>query len=289
MDIVKCYCSTCKNVTNHERLFVKDVTGYYEDVGIETSTKYSVVQCLGCEAVQFHKEYQDSDMLYFIDENTVEPYSDVKVYPNHKEKIAPIDMVIFLPPSIQVLYEESNYCLNNGQLLLAAVGYRAVVEAICKDAGVTGKALETKINNLAKAHIITAKDRDHLHAIRFMGNDAVHEFVRFPEQEIVIVARIVNTILTSLYVIEKEVKSLRAKPVKTYKEFEQILDSALCNHPQNSIVTLQNLIRDERRIIKEDLPNFEVELQQNIISGVYTKLRMCPAPASGCKQQYQVL
>ncbi|WP_295728108.1 DUF4145 domain-containing protein [uncultured Muribaculum sp.] len=216
---------------------------------------------MGCNGLQFHKEdIDESDFEYFGDGN-IQPNPRVTTYPRQRHKVAPIGHTWDLPPIVRGLYKETMACLNNGRLQLAAVGFRAIIEAICRDAEVAGKNLETMINHLAKAHIITAKDREHLHAIRFMGNDSIHSLKKYREEEVVIVAHIVNAILTSLYILTKEVENLDMKPISRYPEFETILNESVAKRSVGEIDILRNFIKHDRRILSEDIPKFEAELQ----------------------------
>ena len=51
----------------------------------------------------------------------------------------PIGNTWELPELVRGLYVETMDCLNNSRLQLAAAGFRAIIEAICRDAKVTGK------------------------------------------------------------------------------------------------------------------------------------------------------
>ena len=62
----KCYCPVCGQVTNHAVLFSAKEHSDDDDYWWEST--YSVVKCLGCESIQFHKED--------IDESNFEYYGD---------------------------------------------------------------------------------------------------------------------------------------------------------------------------------------------------------------------
>lgn len=95
-------------------------------------------------------------------------------YPFHQQIAKGLTDLWSVPENISAAYKETLTALNNKCFLLAAAGFRMVIEAVCKENNVQGKSLETKINNLAKDGIIIKHDRDRLHSIRFMGNDSVH-------------------------------------------------------------------------------------------------------------------
>ncbi len=63
---MKCYCPVCEQVTNHEILF--SIKEHSNDDDYWCESTYSIVKCLGCEGIQFHKED--------IDESNFEYYGD---------------------------------------------------------------------------------------------------------------------------------------------------------------------------------------------------------------------
>lgn len=284
--VLRCYCPQCKLETNH--LILHNTEKSSDDENYWWKTTYSVVKCMGCDNVQFHMETLDESNMDYNEFGEVDIVPVVKTYPHQRAVVVPIADIWYIPEVVRGLYVETMDCLNHGHLQLAAAGFRAIIEAICRDEKVQGRNLETMINNLAKAHIITAKDRDHLHAIRFMGNDSIHSLKKYSKEEVKIVAHIVNAVLTSLYLIASEVRNLDVKPISTYERFEEVLNESLGNHKVGEIGTLRNFIRHDRRIISEDVPKFESILKSRITDGKYVKLSLCAAPKEGRPQQYKI-
>lgn len=283
---IRCYCDMCDRETNHAILHSEERSS--EEPEFWWHTTYSIVKCLGCDNIQFHEEHEDETTYYYDDNEgmVIEPV--ISVYPRPQKKVKPIRNIWGMPHEVASLYNETINCLNNGGRQLAAAGFRAIIETICLNVKIEGKTLEAKINNLAKAHIITAADRDNLHAIRFIGNDSIHGIKKYSESEVIIVAHIVNTILTSLYLIAQEVEKLDVVPIKKYSEFEEILIERLKDYSTDNIDILKNIIGPERRIIREDIPKFESMLQKRISDGKFTKLSLCSPPAPGHRQQYKI-
>jgi len=59
--------------------------------------------------------------------------------------------------------------------VLAGVGLRALIEAVCRDQGINGGNLEALIGGLATNGILSKAQADILHTHRFLGNAAAHE------------------------------------------------------------------------------------------------------------------
>ena len=187
------------------------------------------------------------------------------------------------------LYAETMDCLNRGNLILAAAGFRGLIEAICIDNNISGKDLSAKITNLWKQHIVTTKDKNNLHAVRFIGNDSIHGKQRYSEHELIVVANIINTILTSLYVIDTQVRNLKQLPINSFDNFLNVLNKRIEELGSiGKVDTLKNLVKHERRILQESLPEFEAELIKRIKDGSFTRLSLCPKKDDTLIQHYKI-
>lgn len=281
-----CYCPQCKNNTHHSILAREEMSADSNSDFWWKST-FSIVKCLGCHNIQFHKEDVDESLFDYDEDGNQFLSSEVKTYPWRKDLVEPIKSWE-IPSEISLIYKETMDCLNNSSFQLAAAGFRAVIERFCRYEKIDGKELNTMINNLVKKHIITKQDRDNLHAIRLMGNDTIHGLKQYSEREVVIVAHIVNAMLTGKYIIAEEVKYLDVIPVKSVSEFIEVLDKELATRKVGTVDVIRNFVKHERRIISEDISEFEKQLQEKIKDGSYTKLSLCSIPAQGCHQQYKV-
>lgn len=285
-ETIKSYCRVCDRKTNH-KVLAQEVE-LSDDPEFWWRTEYSIVRCCGCNSISFHRETFDESNVDYNEYGEEVLIPMVNVYPDDKLLVKKIS-VWDLPDEVRQVYSETIDCINSRNFILAGAGCRAVIEAICKQQGIPGSQLETKINNLAKSHIITAKDRDHLHAIRFMGNDSIHDAKKFEEKELIIVAKILNTILTSLYLIHQEFEKLKEKPITTFTAFKKELDARLAERTSGEIDNLQGLIKRSRKIIREDLAGFETQLIAEINSGTYTKLSLIAPARAGGPQKYKIV
>lgn len=248
-----------------------------------------MVQCCGCDHVSFDVETVDETNVEYNPDGVEQYYSVHQSYPIKEGFFEPVAYTWNFPSSVYSIYKETVSAINNECWLLAAVGFRAVIEAICNDKAVTGKNLEQKINGLKKAGHITEADRNRFHSVRFLGNDSIHE-IKAPKREaLVTVLQIINGILTNLYVFDEEVRNNLECPISSIAEFISKLDDGLDSHSVGDVDILRNLLPENcRQLIKEDLPKFETELKQKITDGSYTKLSLCPPPTIGRNQQYKV-
>jgi hypothetical protein len=79
-----------------------------------------------------------------------------------------------VPEHIGAAADEAHRCLSIGANRAAVAMARAVVEASAKDHKVTSGNLRTKIDELAKAGVISESMKDAANEIRFAGNGAAH-------------------------------------------------------------------------------------------------------------------
>lgn len=285
----KFYCSVCGHVTHHNVLGEKGVSADSNDDFWWHQT-YRIVQCCGCDHVSFNLESVDESMVRYDDIDGSEVlYSEYTSYPVAEGNIKPIEFTWNFPKTIYSIYYETLTALNEKCYFLAGAGFRMIIEAICKDKQIKFKNLEAQINGLRKQGIISEADRDRLHTIRFVGNDSVHVTKSPTKEDLNLVLEIINGILFNLYVIEDKIKDKLEKPIQTYNDFEALLLEGLASYEIGHVDILRNLLPENRRIIKEDISDFEAQLKQNIDDGKFTKLELCPTPPEGRRQQYKIV
>lgn len=285
---IKCYCSKCNQHTHHIVL-ASHHNGSEPDADFWWQEEYRMVKCCGCDLVSFDIETVDESMVDYdpIDGSEV-MVSQHRSFPVKEGLIECIENTWDFPCDIYGIYHETITAINEGCYRLAAAGFRATIEAICKDKNIQFKNLEAKINGLKKAGIITEADRNRLHTVRFMGNDAVHQISAPTRESLLLVLDIINGVLSNLYVIDDKMKGKLECPIKTIEEFLELLNQGIAMRSVGDIDILKNLLPENRRLIKEDRSKFEVELQSKINNGEYNKLSLCPPPPPNRNQQYKI-
>ncbi|MFJ2477189.1 DUF4145 domain-containing protein [Streptomyces sp. NPDC087659] len=111
------------------------------------------------------------------------------------------------PEMVRALYADASRAENAGSFRLAGVGYRAVVEEICKDQGATQYNLQGKIQELA-GRGLPQDVVDAMHEARVVGNDSVHHNVEYAADEIADLALLIEEAVKILYVQPAERKRL---------------------------------------------------------------------------------
>lgn len=125
----------------------------------------------------------NGEMEYFEDSDVYPPYLGIG------EELKGIHQI---PETIRKLYKETIDALKVDSLILAAAGFRAIIEAICNYLKINKANLESRINLLFEGVHLTKNESRRLHSVRFLGNNALHETEAPKQEQLGILLRIIN-------------------------------------------------------------------------------------------------
>ena len=238
------YCIKCKQQTNH------DIEGSHErehdPYEYHRMIEHSVVKCKGCNTVSFRKVFHDYEGAYPEENDQWVVPTEIETFP--KAQKGNLDTTQ-LPSIVESIYQETCNAYRDGALTLAGIGFRATIEAICNDQGITGKELSTRINNLASKGLISKKDSTRLHSIRFMGNDAAHDIKKPSEKSLQAALIIVEHLITTVYIIDRESAGKLDEIIEDYSKFEVLLDKKLEEFSTGDEYPLAKFLGKETRLI----------------------------------------
>jgi hypothetical protein len=150
----------------------------------------------------------NSEDCYQISENEWEHAVLEKLYPPRLEGRKGLgDDTMYLPVKVRPIYEETLTALSVQAPILAAIGLRALVEAVCKEKEAKGGDLFNKIDSLVEQRILTPTGASILHKIRTLGNSAAHEAKPHSERQLALAMDIVEHMLKDVYVLPKQAES----------------------------------------------------------------------------------
>lgn len=266
---IKSYCRDCCKKTNHN-ILSEHTDVYREEYSCDIS--YQILQCLGCDTKSFRNVFYDLEAAYPTDENNWEVPEEVTVYPKAVEGHKEIKNLWDLPDIVRTIYSEVLTALRENSKVLAGLGLRAVVEAVCNDLTIPGRNLEVRINKLVSSGYISKNDAERLHGIRFMGNDAAHD-IKTPKSTTLSVAlQIVEHLIASVYILENQANGNIESTVSRYEIFESLLSEKLKNFSSGDEYPIAKYLGKDVRRVKESISKLEQELMSKIESGEYTKL-----------------
>lgn len=110
---------------------------------------------------------------------------------------------IHLPAQIRAIYSETIEAIANQSPVLAGIGLRALVEAVCKEKGAPGENLFKQINSLQADGTLSKGSTTILHQIRTLGNDAAHESKAHSASQLSLAMDIIENLLKEVYIHPK--------------------------------------------------------------------------------------
>ncbi len=266
------YCVSCRRETKHSILFTKEESSS-RDEDFHWSTEYQIIECNGCSSIQFREIYSHEEMVNYDEEGNEYSYNSIKCHPPYLLDHNLISNYYYIPERIRTVYLETIETFKSKSFLLAGVGFRAIIEAICIEEGIKGGNLEQKISNLLKKKLITEKESNRLHSIRFLGNDSIHDMVVPSDKKLYIVLGIVEHLLKNLYLIDKEAKSELDTIIDNYKDFIELVWFKVTSLKVGDEKTLKEILeKNTRRIDTANLLLFSQNLIQDINSNKITWL-----------------
>ncbi|HJS09406.1 MAG TPA: DUF4145 domain-containing protein [Pirellulales bacterium] len=192
-------------------------------------------------------------------------------YPNaivgHRE----LEYLHVAPRVIQQIYRQSVTAYAGEAYILAGIGLRATIEAVCNHLEISGNSLERRIDQLFKGGYISNSDKGRLHAIRFLGNDAAHEIKQPKRSDLRVALEIVEHLINSVFILEHRANGLDVL-VDTYEKFVALLKKCASEFDSDKPATLAALLGRHKRRAGNELASFEKRVSEEIESGALTFL-----------------
>jgi len=204
------------------------------------------------------------------------------LYPRALSSHKPLQNLHYVPPVIRKVYDQSITALSEEAKILASIGLRACVEAVCNHLNISGSSLDKRIDSLFKAGHVSNTDKKRLHAIRFLGNDAAHEIREPEESDLLIALDIVDHLLNSVFILERRARRLETV-IETFDEFMKLVVQMARVYEESAEFTLLGLLGRQKRQIPQNLEQFEIQLQSEIDSGALTFLSKARLEQQGQK------
>lgn len=266
---IKNYCRECGRITNHAVLS-KHSESYRDDY--HCNINYQIVECRGCETKSFRKIFTDFEAAYPTYDDEWEVPEEITIYPKFIEGHSEIQDTYRLPIAINDIYSEVLLTLKEDAKILAGLGLRTTVEAICNDLNISGKNLSIRINKLVTEGYISKNDAERLHGIRFMGNDAAHDIKAPKEESLSVALQIIEHLIISVYILEARINGNIDTSISKYKEFKKILNEKLNEFNKGDEFPIAKLVGKDLRRVQESIATLEQELIADIQNGTYQKL-----------------
>jgi hypothetical protein len=203
-------CQKCVGKTTHKALTTVDVHGRdgNHQYTFEWTDDHQIVQCLGCKSLSYRIESSNSEDEHQVGENEYAYTIRERLYPPRVEGRKGLGYsTVYLPHQIRQVYDETLIALSVQAPILAAIGLRALVEAVCHERQAQGNNLHQKIENLVHQQVLTPAGAKILHNIRTLGNAAAHEAKPHSERQLALAMDVVEHMLKDVYILPKQAES----------------------------------------------------------------------------------
>jgi hypothetical protein len=161
---------------------------------------------------------------------------------------------------IQKVYKQSVAAYAGDSRIIASMGLRATIEAVCTHLSISGTSLEKRIDSLFKNGHISSSDKKRLHGIRFLGNDAAHDIREPGTNEFRIALEIIEHLISSVFILNQRAQGLLDTTIETFTEFLPVLEGCARGLETDTSVTLAGLLGKHRRRLGIEFPQLETEL-----------------------------
>jgi len=265
MNTTQSNCRSCSKATNHDVLF--ETSHAADKAWYNELHTWQVLKCRGCDTVGFRYRFDDYDDVTELASGDTRHAVTYKRYPQSVAGHHPLDYQFAIPKLIKEVYQQSLSAYAANATILAGIGLRATIEAVCTQLKVTGASLEKRIDALAKSGHISITDKRRLHAIRFLGNDAAHE-VRQPKlQELKVALEIVEHLIKSVFILEHKAKDLDVQ-VESHEAFSKLLEQCVIGlEGDKDPLSIVAILGKAKRRVSGDLEPFEQRVIEDIENG----------------------
>jgi Domain of unknown function (DUF4145) len=202
-------CETCAAKTFHVVQASVDIDGTIDRI-LDYWQHYQVVQCQGCDEYSFRLLERTSDFAVAGSETgELELEDRVTLFPPRIAGRPPLRHLLEIPARVRSIYDETRKALLGRQPILAGVGLRSLIEAVCREKGAPGDNLQKRIDSLFELGVLTHEGADILHALRGLGNASAHETEAHSEADLSTAFDVVEHLLQTVYIIPKKAARLR--------------------------------------------------------------------------------
>ncbi|MCK9988876.1 MAG: hypothetical protein AzoDbin1_05348 [Azoarcus sp.] len=204
--VMKAHCNSCGGERNHERLKQIDKR-WSEEVGngyqISGGDTYYVLECRGCESVKIlHESWFSEDTGPTGDPYIKQVYYPSSIFRPHPRWFQSLDSAWHISKLLREIYQ----AMQNDAPSLAAMGIRAVIEAIMIDKVGDQGTFRKNLSEFQNKGFISTFQLGILEAVLELGHASIHrEFIPDTDQ-LGVALDIMENLVHELYLLEDRAK-----------------------------------------------------------------------------------
>lgn len=193
-------CTSCARPTAHKVIVSLEESGGSE--WVQWLSRFQIVQCQGCRTASFRSESGTSEDHVQVGEDEWEYMPDERLYPPRIAGRRGLgDDEFLLPANVRSIYRETMTALAAPAPVIAGIGLRVLLEAVCKEKQATGNNLYEQIDALVASSVLTPASAAILHKIRTLGNTAAHEAKPHSDKQLWLAMDVLEHLLKDVYVL----------------------------------------------------------------------------------------
>jgi ribosomal protein S27E len=203
-------CERCQNETRHFCRASVEVRRTSPEDDAQVDLQFQIIECQGCGWISFRQSWTSSEDTRLGGEGFEQPVEHVELFPR-RSGTKPLEHDYYLPDRVLAIYREVVSALLNEQPILAGIGIRALVEAVCEEKGATEYNLSKRIDQLVTLGELTKDGAEILHGIRLLGNKAAHEVAAPTVEQLKSGMQVAENLLVNVYILKKVAEKLPKK------------------------------------------------------------------------------
>ena len=209
---IRAHCPICGPGKYANILFCHKVAGDNEDIWETTTSR--MLECGGCKTVFFQEEYMCSE-----DIGPDGPEKRITYYPAPAKRKRPDWFSLLdLEPGLYSLLTETYNALDVDARVLSATGARTIFDRASELLKINPTlTFKEKLDQLQSKGHISASERAHLDILTDAGGAAAHRGWKPTADQLNTVMSIVETFIHRKFILESEVKRLKAQIPKRKK------------------------------------------------------------------------
>jgi Domain of unknown function (DUF4145) len=209
--VMKAHCNTCGGDRNHERLnkieknWSETLDSGYQISGGDT---YYVLECRGCESIKvLHESWFSEDTDADGTPLTNRVYYPSSIFRPHPRWYKSLDNEWHISKLLREIYQ----AMQNDAPSLAAMGIRAVIEAIMIDKVGDQGAFKRNLTEFQAKGFISTFQLGIFEAVLELGHASIHREFTPASDQLEVAMDIMENLVHELYVLEHRAKATVGK------------------------------------------------------------------------------
>ncbi len=218
---VQAHCNRCVGEKNSIVLYIEAHPWdelYENEYPISGSETWVVLKCAGCDQISllhesWFSEHTDTDGSTIIKKDYFPPVISRRK-PDWWEGF---EALLNVPERLSSIMDECYIAYQNNARQLTAMGFRAIIESVCRHQKCEAQNFNLSIKNLCEKGLISSSQQSVLEKVLEVGHAGVHREYVPPMKQISACMDIIETLIETIYVHPAFMSELSQVPERKKK------------------------------------------------------------------------